>query len=300
VVKAAHWFSQPARRRLAGKALLVLALVYLGAEGVRGVVDYFVVRPRDGYVRVLFHTDFIELARYLDQHREISDIAVGAQIEERWNQVAFGIALERADVRARWYDPCAAQLALPDGSYAALPHYLFPPGTLDDAVYDDPLVRTGDFLVALTPAEAPMDSGGGEVPFAPGLTLVGSRQENVGEAARIWTTWRVDAPLELPPRLLYAKPPAPGEPDKPRLWVFLHVLPPGGDRPVLAESGLGADPYTLRPGDLLSVPLDVPLAELAAGQYWLGVGLFDVWTGARWPALDGRDVVIIGEFEVLG
>jgi len=78
----------------------------------------------------------------------------------------------------------------------------------------------------------------------------------------------------------------------------LHVLPADDGEPLIAASGLGADPYTLQPGDLLSVPLDVPLAALAPGRYRLGVGLFDVWTGARWPALDGRDVVIAGELEV--
>lgn len=292
---------QAARAKLPGSsvaawAMLALAAIYVGVEGARNLYDYFVVRPRDGFVRVLHHTDFIQLARYLNAHPEITDIAIGAQIEERWNQVVFDIALERDDVRARWHDPREAMVYMPAGGHWALPHYFFDLSA--SVLYRDVVAQTDDFLIARQ-----VEAGPGvereETPFALGLTHVYTYLNSRGYT--LGTRWRVGAPLDLPLRQLYAKPPAPGEPDRPRLEMFVHVLPPDSDAPVYATGGFGVDPYTLQVGDLIQLSsLSIPADTLAPGVYRVGVGLFDPWTGARYLTADGREMVIVGELEASG
>ncbi|MCZ7544144.1 MAG: hypothetical protein M5R40_11705 [Anaerolineae bacterium] len=288
------------RSSWAARALLVLAAIYVGAEAARNLYDYFVVRPQDGFVRVLFHTDFMALARYLNDHPEVADIAIGAQIEERWNQAAFDIALERDDVRVRWYDPRTSRLNLFAEGYLAVPHYFFedPATQYIPAQYRTVVAQTDAYRLYRMPALAEV-APGEDVAFAPGLTL---RHASVypypGESVYVGTTWQVSAPLDLPARPLFAKPPAPGEPTTPRLEVFVHVLLPDGETPVHAAGGLGVDPYTLHPTDVFELRLTLPWDALAPGAYRVGVGLFDPWTGARYATEDGREMVIVGALEV--
>lgn len=274
--------------------LAALAIVYLGVEGARSLYDYFVVRPQDGFVRVLFHTDFIELAKYLNEHPEIQDIMIGAQINERWNQVAFEMALARSDVRARWYDPDAAVLWGPEGSYWAAPHYLF--RLKESTVYQDIVAENEYFLIVRQP-EPGAPPAAGAVPFALGLTEAYAGFDT--KSGTLAVRWRVDAPLDLPARPLYSKPPAPGEPTTPRLEMFVHVLPAGGEAPVFATGRLGVDPYTLRVGDVFYPGgTGIPWLTFEPGVYDIAAGLYDPWTGARYLTADGQDRVIVHTFEL--
>jgi 4-amino-4-deoxy-L-arabinose transferase-like glycosyltransferase len=273
--------------------LVAFTTLYMATEAWRNLQDYFTVRPEDGFTRVLFHHDFVELARYLNEHDEITDVVIGAQINERWNQQAFEITLDRDDVRARWHDPRASVLWAEGDVYWALPHYFFEEFK-ESTLYRDTFVGARDFL--LVRQVEPGYSDEQAEPFALGLTHVYSYLDERSYAFS--TRWRVDAPLDLPPNPLYSKPPAPGEPNTPRLEMFVHVLRPGDDAPGYATGGLGVDPYTLQVGDFFNVTgMSIP-SDLAPGSYRIAVGLFDPWTGERYLTEDGREMVVVSELEV--
>lgn len=274
--------------------LAALAIVYLGVESTRNLHDYFVARPQNGFVRVLFHHDFIEMAKYLNHHPEIEDIFIGAQINERWNQVVFEMTLTRDAVRARWYDPYAASVWGPPGSYWAVPHYLFE--LKQSTVYQAIQAETEDFLIVQQVAPG-RPANTNPVPFKIGLTHVLSIYDYKSNSFSM--RWRVDEPLDLPPRPLYSKPPVPGQPAAPRLEIFVHVLPEGETKPVYATGGLGVDPYTLQPGDVFYPEITgIPPDDLEPGTYRIAAGLFDPWTGERYLIEDGRDMFLIEGIEI--
>jgi hypothetical protein len=289
------------------------ALLFVLLVAARDVPDYFVKWSRASMVSFLYRADYRAVARYLQLHPEIEDLAVGSLLFGPWDKVALATDLRcrpeldpsrctSSRLQPRWVDPHRA-LAFAGGG--TTPVYLQRVGEREAEVEA--------LLAASTPIEAPAGMEGFLVtPPAPpgdavrttatGQLLVSAPFRGAlsleavarlaGEPARIATWWRVTGELRLPMEELIPNPPPPGVYDGPRLKVFAHLTifnPASGETEVLFDDGLWVDPYTLVPGDTIWQIHRFEGAAQTPASAEVVLGLYDPLTGDRWTTLDGAD-----------
>jgi hypothetical protein len=266
-----------------GAALLALFVLL---EGARDVYAYWWVWPQTGFTEVLHHSDLYEAAQWLNAHTaEGGDLAIGSFLIERWDMQAVDITLDDPAWRIRAFDPREVALYMGDAGYVVVPGYLSEGWGLDK-MPGKPLTPS---MAAYTPPEHPDDDPAAI--FANGLTLLSAHVEDEGDTLEVMTEWIVSHELDLPPRPLLSKPPAPDEDDTPRLRIFHHMIGPNGEY-ILGYDAMGVDPYTLYPGDrfIQRVIIDVRRAGDDAG---LVIGLYDPQTGERIPTQQGEETLAL-------
>jgi 4-amino-4-deoxy-L-arabinose transferase-like glycosyltransferase len=287
-----------AARRWMGFAVLgVVALVVL-SNAVRDIRDYFVVWPQRGIVRFLYRADYRDVARYLNAHPEITDVAVSSYLMGPWDRIALDVDIAREDVAVRIFNPERA-LVYPCGRS---PHVMLPASVRADERVRAMLTRDarptenegGPFLVFAGEKGWPGAMPGsllpsGPVSFENGLALLGYAWQTEKPAAEgeatLLTYWEVAKSLRLPPMPVVANPPPPGVYSGPRVAVFAHVVADGG-APLATDDGLWVDPLTLQEGDrFVQIHHFVLLSDEAPGRYTLELGMYDPMTDARWSTL---------------
>ncbi|UCG23652.1 MAG: glycosyltransferase family 39 protein [Chloroflexota bacterium] len=278
-------FSGSGSRSAAWLAPLGAGLLLLVAVAWRDLPDYFVSWPERGMTRFLYRADIRDLAGYLNEHPDLTDIGVASFLAGPWDRLALDIDLqEPTEFRPRWFNPERVTL-LETGGEAAMTFKGDVPGPpLDDSSYV-PLtgVSAGAFdlyEVSYEPSPASAEA----VCFQNGLCATEAQYDS-GDG-RLRVIWQVAQPLDVPPQPLISNPPPPDVYAGPRLLVFAQRLDEEGH--VLdGDDGLWIDATTLMPGDLfrqvhfLSEPGD------AAGL--VVFGLYDPMTGDRILTTDGRD-----------
>jgi hypothetical protein len=278
-----------------------IVLVFLLTNAVRDLHDYFTAWPREGIVRFLYRADYRRAARFLDEHPEITDAAIGSTLLGPWDRLALADDLRRQDIQVRLFNP-EQSLLLPtrptpstgDAGAGALMVTAFPPldPALAELLEEPPQWQDGGLQLYRPPQALPSASSGLGSPalFANGLGLIGvlwpEDQPAPGHATTLWLVWQVARPLDLPPLPIIASPPPPGVYSGPRLAVFTHLLAADGTF-LVGDDALWVDPLTLVPGDRflqihrLALPQEAP-----AGPYTLELGLYDPLTQERWAVLD--------------
>ncbi len=277
--------------------LIIATLIFLAPNAYRDLRDYFCRWPQDSFVRFLYRADYREAAHYLDAHPENDDWAVGSLLMGPWDRLALQVDTQRDDLAVRLFNPERAlvYVAGPSPSPVLLTSFPRPSPSIEQLLYES---SQGNPALSIPPltcyALEPAPSFGEEEPvgrFANGLELVAiAWEEDVfpapGQEALLLASWRVGAPLQLPPMPVVANPPPPGVYSGPRLSVFTHILAADGAF-LVGDDGLWLDPLTLRPGDRFiqlhrfTLPPDAP-----PGPYTLELGLYDPLTGERWSVLD--------------
>jgi 4-amino-4-deoxy-L-arabinose transferase-like glycosyltransferase len=280
-------------------SFVALTVVFLATNAVRDLHDYFITWPAHGMVRFLYRADYREAAHYLDTHPEITGVAISSALMGPWDRLALEVDIHRNDVVARLFNPERTLVRVAADAPAAmlLASSPRPAPPIDGFLGTDAGLPGADSphleLYALENSAV----FGSDTPlarFANGLELIEARWTNEkppapGQQATLLTTWRVAAPLDLPPLPVVANPPPPGVYSGPRLAVFAHLLAADGTS-LAGDDGLWVDPLTLRPGDrFLQVHHFVPPPGAPAGPYVLELGVYDPMTGDRWPVLEAGD-----------
>jgi len=284
-------------------ALPLLAIVMVASlvpVAARDLHDYFIAWPARGMVRFLYREDYREAARYLDDHPEVIDVAVGSTLVGPWDRLALENDLRREDLRARLFNPERA-LLLPAGPAPAVLFIGFPePDPALAALLEvSPVQTKGRLKLYRFPVDLPLPGPGPTATFANGLELTGliwpDGEPAPGREATAWLVWRLARTLDLPPVPVVANPPPPGVYAGPRLAVFTHLFAADGTF-LVGDDGLWVDPTTLRPGDrFIQIHRFSVLADAPPGPYRLEIGLYDPMTGERWRTAEGVDRVGWGE-----
>jgi len=255
----------------------LVAVILVGWEAYRDIHDYWFVWPDDSFNRVIHHSDLHEAAWWLNENAETHDVGIGSFLNERWDQQAINIDLDGDDWRVRAYDPRSAYIQPEGGGIAVIPDYLDDEMFLPDA---DSKPLPSDTPYTLLPLEKVELADTSITSFDNGLTLVDLQLSSAQEQLVVESRWLVEHPLELSPRPLLSKPPAPDENDSQRLALFVQLLNDEGDR-VAGADGLAVDPYTLYQGDIFILQTIIDLSGLSDGEYTLVYGLYDPPTGVR-------------------
>jgi 4-amino-4-deoxy-L-arabinose transferase-like glycosyltransferase len=310
----------------------LLGALLLLTVGARDLWGYFRLWPSHPMVRFLYRADYRALSDTLcegplcegtlredtlredtlreDTLREdcISDIAIGSMLFGIWDKVALRTDCEQlqSPLRTegpRWVNPAralvfAAGRATPlhlqdEGSrHPQIAALLAASQTLDgpagmQSYRVEPPAPPDHAITRTVGGKATVDQ-----PFEGVIALEAAAQVPADRAITLATWWRIDGKLPLPPETLIPQPPPPGVYSGPRLKVFAHLR--DGDQTVSIDDGLWADPYSLRPGDLLLqfhdfyVPDDLDTADLT-----VQLGFYDPLTGERWRPPDGADSLVL-------
>jgi len=291
-------FSNPKVRRFSSAIIqwsfVALAAAFLTTNAVRDVRDYFITWPARGMVRFLYRADYREAARYLNDHAEITDIAISSALMGPWDRLALEVDIHRDSVAVRFFNPERALVwaEKDDPAVMLLASAPQPAPPIDGFLTDADLPEADSPYLKLYAIESSPVSNE-DTPlarFANGLELIQARWMNgepvvPGREATLLTTWLVAAPLDLPPLPVIANPPPPGVYSGPRLAVFAHLLAPD-ETSFVGDDGLWVDPLTLRTGDrFIQVHRFVLSPDVPAGPYLLELGMYDPMTGDRWPTL---------------
>ncbi|MBN1886406.1 MAG: hypothetical protein JW850_00385 [Thermoflexales bacterium] len=283
---------------------LLLVLSVLALHGALSLYDYAVTWGRHPATRFMYHADVADLARYLNAHPNVQDVAVSTTAEELALE-ARGLELDltRSSARPRLFDPRHA-LALPLGSVPdGEPTHVAlisdpPPAPHVQALLlaqDAPLDTGPDTargpafrLYAVSPLE-PAEQPALSLPLTFGqagqLSLVEMQVTNLAgqdmsgsqdpSSLQLRTVWQVEKDTGMS-----------GE-----LKLFVHLL--GADGQLLTTGDrLDVWPPVLRTGDQFVQWNELPLpAGATPGRYYVTVGLYEP-DGPRWPVkATGQDHV---------
>jgi 4-amino-4-deoxy-L-arabinose transferase-like glycosyltransferase len=269
-------------------ACVVFLTVSVTAISVRDLRDYFIVWPERGMVRVLYRADHREVAYYLNEHPEMTDVAVGSALMGPWDRIALEVDVEREAIVPRLFNPERTLLWTAENGLTSvlMPSWPDAAPPIADFLEEGEAVSRHLTRYALPPiSDSP--SLVPKTRFANGLVLTGARWLNEdrpapGREATLLTTWRVAAPLDLPAMPIVAQPPPPKTYSGSRLSVSAHVVD-GSGRVQALDDGLWVDPLTLRPGDrFVQLHRFVVPADASEGPYSLQLGLYDPKTNDRW------------------
>ncbi len=259
-------------------SLLIVLLIPL-LHGALSLRDYR--RWADAsFVRFLYHADIADVARYLNEHPDVQEVAVATTSEElQLDERGLRLDLTRTLARPRLFDPRYA-LALPGGSpaYVALTTYPPPAPPIRAILQEYPLIATGPvvadgaaYRIYRVEPTRPLWSEGATVSFGAGkLTLrdwrVSPQEARAGQSIEILTVWQVGPTGNLPPVLK----------------LFFHLVAPDG---ALIATGdrLSLLASSLQPGDVFVQMTGIALpAELPPGDYTLLTGVYESDTNRRW------------------
>jgi len=266
-------------------------ILFLTTNAVRDLRDYFITWPQRGMVHLLYRADYRQVAAYLDIHSEITEVAVSSRLLGPWDRLALEVDIQRDDVAVRLFDPERALIWVAEEAPSPLLLTSWP----DPASPIKGLLAGGASPEVISPhltlyALSAIPGSQSSTPnsrFANGLELIGFHWL---DETTLLATWRVAAPLDLPPIPVVANPPPPGVYSGPRLAAFVHLLDSDGTL-LDDDDGLWVDPLTLRPGDRF-VQIHRFALPHDARSYTVELGLYDPLTGERWAVLDaeGRPV----------
>jgi 4-amino-4-deoxy-L-arabinose transferase-like glycosyltransferase len=267
---------------------------FLAANMVRDVRDYFITWPRQEMVRVLYRADYRDLARYVNDHPEIEDVAVSSNLLGPWDWLALDLDIRRSDASVRLFDPERVLVWTGDDkpTNVVLVYWLSAAPPIQDLLAQSPPEAIAPGLTRYTlPPLSGLQSPASDslARFANGLELIKAQwieEPSPGKEGVLLTVWHVAEPLDLIPRPIVANPPPPGVYSGPRLAVFTHLLTEDGTH-IIGDDGLWLDPHTLKPGDrFVQLHRYSPAADAPAGPYTVRVGLYDPKTGERWKVVD--------------
>ncbi|MGD9001654.1 MAG: glycosyltransferase family 39 protein [Anaerolineae bacterium] len=301
---------------------LLLFAVFVASNAIRDLRDYFQIWPEQEMVRVLYRADYRETGQYLNDHRQIKDVAVASTLLGPWDRLALEVDTRRRDIDVRLFDPGRSLVWTGEGQRSAVILTAWPPASpiiremlLLHATMSEPLSSDltlydisalGDFQRTTDdPHFLPLknDSMGQRWhQFNNGLALTEAYWLNPdaltsGNEAELVTAWVLTGPIDLPPIPIVANPPPPGVRTGPRLAVFAHLLASDAqseelnqDTSVLAvDDGLWVDPLTLQPGDrFVQIHRFLVQDDAAVESYEVELGLYDPLTGERCVVLDGE------------
>ncbi len=270
--------------------LVTLSVVLLNA--FLTTRDYFGTWAHNDYVRFLYHAPIREIAGWLDEHGDVTDVSIGTHPNYLWlDPLALRLDLIRDDVRARWFNPEAALVFPPGGilfitPLQAMAGKLETPGQyLADCRLNAMTLRDSAGLEAYqvwcTSAleKEPMAVFDGAL----SLTTIWRDMPpaRAGEQVKYWLTWQVRQ-LGLAPRLK----------------LLFHVLD-DQNQVMIAGDRQDINMAALYPGDRLLqfIPLQLP-DDLKSGEYPVVVGWYHPDTGARLQQPNGGDVYNIGPLYV--
>ncbi len=288
-VGAVSWLHDTvAGRHAAIGRLVTLSWVVLNA--FLTTRDYFGTWANDPFVRFQYHAPTRDLARWLDQHPEVTSVAVGTHPNYLWlDPLALELDLAREDVKARWFNPERALIFLPEGKLILSP--MQSPGSDVKRMLDLTSIRQQVLKPNSTAAFDVYDTfelnERALVPWATfdgvlGLVVSGlKRAPHPGEPATFGSNWVILQTYSSSP-----------------LKSFVHILDDQG-QVVSGEDRLDVNLSTLLPGDVIYQYSHLSLpADLAPGRYPVEVGWYHAETGERLRLPDGSDRFLLDPIEV--
>jgi hypothetical protein len=184
-----------------------------------------------------------------------------------------GLRVVRFDCADVWWSP-------PDAAW-----YVAPPGVDAPGVIEYERRRgNGSLVYRVVRSDPPQQPPGAIASFEGGLALIAfdqPREARVGQALRVASRWRVDAPPDAP------------------VSFFAHLLDARGAF-IAGSDGFGAPVELLQAGDVLTrthrfeLPPDLP-----TDQYRIAFGFYRLDTLERYRVIDsGRDSVVTDSFVI--
>ncbi len=311
-----------------------LALLFVVSNGIRDLESYFGDWPQEDMVRLLYRADYRDIANYLNDHPELTDLTVASALLGPWDRLALDVDTGRGDVDVRLFDPRRALIWTGDQrpSWAMLTSW--PEASSEITT----ILESHTILSETLPSNlrlhelAPVTTGGlaslgSCLPssedhsahyhghrFGNGMELVATCWLDEGTTTResesaLLAEWVVAEPLDLPPIPIVANPPPPRTYAGPRLAVFAHLSRSDAqagqlnqlEASVVGDDGLWVDPLTLRPGDrFIQIHRFDMSDEGTPGPYVVRLGLYDPMTGRRWAVVDSEGTAISDHIVVGG
>ncbi|HLF26052.1 MAG TPA: glycosyltransferase family 39 protein [Anaerolineae bacterium] len=252
--------------------------------------DYFGAWASDPFVRFQYHAPTRDIARWLDQNPQVTDVAIGTHPNLLWlDPLALDLDLVRADVRARWFNPEAALVFLPSGKRIFSPMQLPGPevSELNDSTSNAESISRANGAATFEV----YDAGDADeriqprAAFAQTIGLIQSLADRnparPGASILFHSTWQIVRPYPAA-----------------RLKAFIHILDADGQL-IAGDDRLDVNVSTLLPGDLfvqfsrVTLPPDLP-----PGEYAVEIGLYHSDTGERLRLPDQADRILLDPIEV--
>jgi len=280
-------------QRSSSTAVFLVALSLAAWSAFLTARDYFGAWVGDPFVRFQYHAPTRDIARWLDEEAEVTDVAIGTHPNYlRLDPLALELDLVRDDVKARWFNPGATLVFPPEGVVALSPTQA--PGReteslliADTGLQQQMLDSTGRLVFSLYQRKLPPM---GFIPppngtFDGSLTLrkiqTPSKAASPGDSVVWKTLWQVDRVVA-----------------QPRLKSFLHVLDAQG-QVAAGNDTEDVNMSSLQAGDVFWQVSSATLpADLAPGLYRVEVGWYHPETGERLRLADGSDSAPLHPIEV--
>jgi hypothetical protein len=270
-------------------------LCVIGIGGWLTIRDYFGTWANDPFVRFQYHAPTRDIARWLDQNPDVSNVAIGTNPNELYlDPVALKLDLRRQDAKARWFNPESALVLLSGGVTFISP--MQSPGVYIDlllrAISHDRRIYRSDDILAFDIYHSDQQVGQVVSPatFGDSISLVPPHSDvqpasvlhsKPGNRIAAQALWRVEK-SDLASRLK----------------VFEHVLD-AQNRVVVGEDREDVNALTLMRGDIFFQVNEITLpTDLAPGRYSTEIGWYDPATGVRLQLLDGTDRFLTEPIEV--
>jgi hypothetical protein len=273
-------------------SLLPVSLFTLSLTAFLTIRDYFGGWANDPFVRFQYHAPTRDIARWLDDNPNVTDIAVGTHPNYLWlDPLALAIDLQREDVKARWFNPDMALVVPVSGFIIVSPMQL--PG-VDIQAYLKSMQASS--ILGESSKHSRLTLYEVNTEHYPVPQLIGIFNESIGlyGAGRMIPTprpgdqldwialWQVIRPIPTP-----------------RLKTFVHLLD-AQERVVAGDDRLDVNVSSLLPGDLMSQFSQLALpADLAPGTYPVEIGLYHSDTGERLRLPDQTDRILLDPIEVV-
>lgn len=250
--------------------------------------DYFGTWANDDFVRFQYHAPTREMAQWLDQNPQITDVAIGTHVTQlELDPVALELDVKRAGMKARWFNAETA-LVLPP-SRVVIVSALQPMGdsvreiveTTGNLLVDGPGFKA--YSITAAPRDVPplgAEFDGGRLSLS--IALRSAVRGRPGELM-VWRThWTYRGPLSIQ-----------------RAKMFFHVLD-GQGQVIVGDDREDLNFGALQTGDGFWQISSVTLPTgLAAGRYAIEIGWYHPETGARLRLADGTDRFLLPPLEVV-
>jgi 4-amino-4-deoxy-L-arabinose transferase-like glycosyltransferase len=269
--------SRQGNKMIALSTCLLVSSALIGLNAYLTVRDYFGTWAHDEFVRFQYHGPTRDVAKWLDQHPDIIDVAIGTHPNElTLDPLALKLDLKRNDVKARWFNAESALVKLDNGP-TIFTMMLAPGAEVHKILVDNgqlQLKQAAFDVYSLTsypripPLNGIFDQGRLILRSVNGMPV----QIHPGETLTLRTYWIVLPPLS-----------------QSRLKLFLHVVSERGGV-IAGEDREDVDFATLQPGDSFWQISHVSLpGDLLSSQYQIEFGWYNPDTGERLKRDDGSD-----------
>lgn len=257
-------------------------------NGALTLRDYFGTWANDDFVRFQYHAPTREIAQWLDQNPQITDVAIGTHVTQlELDPVALELDVKRAGMKARWFNAETA-LVLPP-SRVVIVSALQPMGdsvreiveTTGNLLVDGPGFKA--YSITAAPRDVPplgAEFDGGRLSLS--IALRSAVRGRPGELM-VWRTyWTYRGPLSIQ-----------------RAKMFFHVLD-GQGQVIVGDDREDLNFATVRAGDEFWQISSVTLPnDLPPGQYAIEIGWYHPETGARLKQADGSDRFLLPPLDVV-